>query len=205
MIPQRENRPVRAVVEWLGALLLRLSFSRLHIRCEQPVPPGPLVLVGPHISFWDGFWAWWLSRELLQRRFYVIILERELRAHPVLRFVGGFSLRPGEAAEREATFAHATRLLENPGHLVALFPEGRLGSVHQKRLKFRRGTEELLKRSPHTHLLFWMPVVEWFDKLRPQVELVVKPWEGPRDRASLEEGFNQFRDEVHHHSSLRTR
>ena len=55
------------------AVNLRLNFRKIIIEGDTVVPEDkPLLLVGNHFSWWDGFFAYYLNYTLWRRKFHVI-------------------------------------------------------------------------------------------------------------------------------------
>ncbi len=103
----------------------------------------PLLIVANHSSWWDGF----LLRELQVALrpgvpFHTAVLERQLRAHPILRRLGGVPLDPGRPASLTELIGalRACRIL-HPDLVLAWFPQGRIWPATRRPLGFHRGIE----------------------------------------------------------------
>ncbi len=104
-------------------------------------PDRPLLLCPNHGSWWDGFLIRSLQRRLRPGApLRTVMLESELRRRPLLRLLGGTGLVPGSVASLRRLVRTLERGRENrPDLVVALFPQGRIGSPTLRPLGFRPG------------------------------------------------------------------
>jgi 1-acyl-sn-glycerol-3-phosphate acyltransferase len=110
---------------------------------ESILSDRPVLLVGNHISNWDGF----LFREIQKRLkpnwpTYSIMLEQELRKRPMFRLLGGLGIEPTSAA----SVAGALRVLkimrqQNPNFFLTYFPQGNIYPSFKRPLEFKAGVD----------------------------------------------------------------
>ena len=82
------------------AVNLRLNFRKIIIEGDTVVPEDkPLLLVGNHFSWWDGFFAYYLNYTLWRRKFHVMMLEEQLEKRMFLNKVGAYSVKRGSRSE----------------------------------------------------------------------------------------------------------
>lgn len=140
-----QNRPVAwGVYERVFRPWMR---RRLNVLCEgpnHPVPQGRAILLcANHTSWWDGF----VMREVHQRvqpdsALWTIMLERELRRFRVFAQIGGIGIEPGSTGSMRRLLRSLRHIgAESRSACVSFFPQGRIGSVTQRPLGFRRGVE----------------------------------------------------------------
>ncbi|MDQ6736877.1 MAG: lysophospholipid acyltransferase family protein [Gemmatimonadota bacterium] len=112
------------------------------------LPPGPVVLVSNHVSWWDGFLLRAVQKSIRpQSAFYTIALERELEQHPILRMIGGVGMIPSSPS----SILHSMRVLkkkcvEEPDTVIGFFPQGRIAPSFTRPLAFTRGIELFARR-----------------------------------------------------------
>ena len=106
-----------------------------------------MVLIGNHISNWDGF----LFREIQRRMrpqwpIYSIMLEAELRRYPFIRLLGGIGIDPSSSAS-VAGAVRAVQALrrDGPGFFLSYFPQGRIFPSFKRPLGFQPGIDLFLK------------------------------------------------------------
>jgi len=148
---------------WFG-LVDRLFFRWQH---WQEVPfdaQKPVLLLGNHISWWDGAWMLLRNAGHWKRRFNVLMLESELQKRPFLAALGAIGLQKGR--EQLQTLTQLQALANDPANLLLIFPEGRIGAAQAGELHFQKG---LLNRLhlPDWQVVFVFSAVEFANKPRP--------------------------------------
>ena len=114
--------------------LLRLLW-RYEARGLENLPPGGFVLAAGHHSNFD---PWPLGIAISKTRFVRFMAKSELfwwPLGPIIKAIGGFKVRRGEA-DRDAL--STARRLAREGNVVAMFPEG---TRRAKGLRKRRQAE----------------------------------------------------------------
>lgn len=124
---------------------LRLGEIRvLNPPAWDALPLGrPILLVGNHISNWDGF----LFREV-QRRLrpdwpiFSVMLEKELAARPLFRHLGGIGIDPASPASI-AKALRSVRALRaaHPEFFLSYFPQGGIYPSFKRPLGFLGGID----------------------------------------------------------------
>ncbi|MDB5104368.1 MAG: phospholipid/glycerol acyltransferase [Fibrobacteres bacterium] len=107
----------------------------------------PILLVGNHISNWDGF----LFREIQRRLFparpiFSIMLEEELRKRPLFRFLGGIGIDPGNPVSVAGAIRDVRDLRKgDPDFFLSFFPQGRIVPGFRRPLDFLPGIDLFLR------------------------------------------------------------
>lgn len=129
--------------------LRKFRLGGLHILNAPAALPGdrPVILVGNHVSNWDGF----LFREIQKSLFrkwpvYSIMLEEELARYPMIRLLGGIGIDPASPA----SVAGALRSLRamrarKQRFFLSYFPQGRIFPSFKRPLGFRPGIDLFVK------------------------------------------------------------
>jgi len=129
--------------------LRKFRLGGLHILNPPASLPTdrPVVLVGNHVSNWDGF----LFREIQKRilpewPIYSIMLEAELARYPMIRLLGGIGIDPASPAS-VAGALRALRIMRGrkPGFFLSCFPQGRIFPSFKRPLGFRPGIDLFAK------------------------------------------------------------
>lgn len=97
-----------------------------------------LCWLSNHSSWWDGVWPLMLHSQHSKRRFFVLMLDQELKKRKFLRALGAFSIAPGQR-EMVLTANYIESLLENPDNSVLLYPQGQIVSAQEQQIVFQQG------------------------------------------------------------------
>lgn len=155
----------------------------------------PVLLIGNHGSWWDGFFGRRVSQHIFDRRFHVMVLEKELAKRKFLSRLGAFSIRKSSRSLIQS-LDYASSLLQNPRNLVMIFPQGQLQSVHLRPLKFEAGWHRLLRSPTPFQIVFMATLADYGSKPRPVIWHYLENFSlstavSPPD---IERAFNDFMD-----------
>ncbi len=172
---------------------IRRNFDAVHITGNFRGTGKPVLLLANHISWWDGFWAMYLNMSVLRKRFYFMMLEKELRKYWFFNYTGGFSVKKKSRSILES-LSYAGELLKDNDNLVLVFPHGRLQSMHQQNFRFEKGIERIIKNSAgKVHILFMATLVDYFSKPKPAVYIYINDFEDSDFTAeNIQDGYNEF-------------
>ena len=130
-IPAR-HRPSAASAIYRGLVrpAVRRQFHRVWLRVDGELPHGgPLIAYLNHPSWWDGYAAMLLDRDVLRGAYtsYVMMDEAQLARYRFFRWCGAFSVNRGSPTSALASVEYATRLLAgHPDRALWIFPQGEL-------------------------------------------------------------------------------
>jgi len=129
--------------------LFRKSFHALRLIGDVPEPPPhlPVVLIGNHNTWWDGFFPYFLNETYLHRKFFLMMLEEQLARYPFFRKLGAFGIRQGHPRSVMETVTYSASLLRNPQNLLCLYPQGALVPFQARPLGFQRGLQRIISLS----------------------------------------------------------
>lgn len=174
---------------------LRLSFRKVIIEGDTVVPADkPLLLIGNHFSWWDGFFAWHLNDTLWKRKFHVMMLEEQLQTRMFLNKAGAYSVRRGSRSVIDS-LNYTSQLLKKAENLVVIYPQGEISSLYTYPVRFERGIDRII-RSAGTDIsvLFYVALVDWFSSKKPSLTLRLRrfDYKGTPGHDALEEAFNRL-------------
>ena len=184
--------------------LVRSSFHAAMLVGDPPSadPRLPVVLVGNHATWWDGFFPYLLNERFLRRRFHVLMREDQLARFPFFRRLGAFGITPGHPRSVRATLRYAASLLGRPDTLLCFFPQGALLPFRTRPLGFQRGLDLILElhAGPVTILPFVLRC-ELLGERRPHAFMMVAPGrvaspEHPLDLPALEREMEALLDRL---------
>lgn len=122
---------------------LKWRLYRIHIagRIPELSADRPLMICCNHVSWWDGF----VVDELIERiqpgaTRIIVMLERELRRKPPLRWVGCIGLVQGSVASLRRVYRTIQEGVQaEPSLVLVLFPQGRIWPSSRRPLGFEPG------------------------------------------------------------------
>jgi hypothetical protein len=153
---------------------LRRRFNKLIIRETDIKADHSYLLMSNHFSFWDGFWAGYLSWNLIHKQqelggFYIMVLKKQMQMNPWLKYFGCFSIAPGTTSVNES-LAYAAELLSKPGNLLIMYPQGNLESNHVREIVMKDGISHIIPQIKGDCQLLWSTnLIEYFESLKPSV------------------------------------
>jgi 1-acyl-sn-glycerol-3-phosphate acyltransferase len=169
MIPQRSNRLIKKLFAPYLAYRLRKAFKVLKHDEVKVLPGHSVLLLCNHFSWWDGFFAGFLTHTYLHRDFHIMMQEDHLQKRMFFNRVGGFSINRKSKAVVES-LQYAAKLLDNPDNLVAVFPQGALESNHIDEINIERGIDYIVKKiKGDCQIIYYSAFVEYFESLKPSV------------------------------------
>jgi 1-acyl-sn-glycerol-3-phosphate acyltransferase len=129
--------------------LFRRSFHALRLIGDLPdLPPGsPVILIGNHNTWWDGFFPYFLNDAFFHRNFFIMMLEEQLALYPFFRKLGAFGIRQGHPRSVMETLRYSASLLKDPESLLCVYPQGVLAPFKARPLGFQRGLEKIISLS----------------------------------------------------------
>ncbi len=150
---------------------MRLAFKSIEINNYFDDKGGPILLIGNHFSWWDGFIARHINKRILKRKLHLMMDEEQLSKRRFLSKLGAFSIKKNSRSAR-LSLQYATELLSNPENLLILFPQGKFQSMHQHPLSFESGWFRIIKNAPkNMQVLFMASLVEYFAASRPHLNI----------------------------------
>lgn len=118
-------------VRWFSGQVerrVRMGFSRVFVRgldsLRGALAVGPVLVVSNHTSYWDPMLVMHLCCRILGCDAYAMMVAENLRRRPFLGRMGGFGFDPDDPRDGARAVRYAARLLDRPGRLVWIFPQG---------------------------------------------------------------------------------
>jgi 1-acyl-sn-glycerol-3-phosphate acyltransferase len=175
---------------------LKRNFHNVRFDCNIDAYGRPVLLIGNHFSWWDGFIAYRLNDLCLHKKFHVMMLEEQLSKRLFLNKAGAFSIKRGSRSVIES-LNYASMLLHEPEDIVVVYPQGTITSVHRRPVVFEKGTERIIDgASKKLMILFYAALPDWFSEKKPGLTVRVTEYTSEdRSSSSIEKAYNQFLDE----------
>lgn len=157
-------------VKWqVGKTFHEFFYNRVELDSSKSV-----LLVANHFSFWDGLILYILNDGLLHKKFHVMILEDTAKREGMLRYAGAFSVSKN-SRDILQSLDYAAQLLDEPGNLVLMFPQGKLYSNFVEKVNFEQGLLKIIKKAEGKYqLLFAATFIQYFKHKKPSVTVYLK-------------------------------
>ena len=175
---------------------LKRHFREVRIECSVNPEGRPVLLIGNHFSWWDGFIAYRINDLFLHKKFHIMMLEEQLETRLFLNKAGAFSIKRGSRTVVD-TLKYTSGLLHDSGNMVVVYPQGIITSIHRHPVKFERGTERIIAgASDRLMILFYVALPDWFSEKKPGLTVrVVEYAATDKSAEALEEAYNRFLNE----------
>jgi 1-acyl-sn-glycerol-3-phosphate acyltransferase len=105
----------------------------------------PLLVVSNHTSWWDPLVSLYVSGFVARTDGYALMDARNLERLPFFRKVGAFGVDLTDPSDGARAIRYAARLLDRPGRLLWVFPQGRERPITERPLGFRPGAAEIAR------------------------------------------------------------
>jgi len=106
---------------------------------------SPVLVVSNHSSWWDPIVVQVLCHRVLHADAFALMDAKNLRVLPFFRKVGAFGVDLDDPADGARVIRHTVKLLDRPGRLVWIFPQGQEMPLAQRPLAFRGGTAPIAR------------------------------------------------------------
>lgn len=131
--------------------LMRKQFHSFHLLGSVPHPDEalPIILIGNHNTWWDGFFVYYLNELLFKRKLHLLMLEEQLKKYSFFARVGAVGFDPSSIADTRRMFNYMDEILHTYTKnkpLLCLFPQGVLTSWQKRPLNFKGGILKIINR-----------------------------------------------------------
>ncbi len=193
MIQAKHHPFVYGFFKLFTRLKMKSHFERVHIIGEFPQDDASVLLIANHTGWWDGFWALILSTRYFKRKYYFMMLEKELAKRWLFSYSGGFSIAHNAKSMVES-LNYAASILTQKNNLVLMFPQAKMHSLYRREFSFANGVSRITKQMPDTtHIYFLASLVDYFDHPKPSLYLYLEAYKGlDKDAKALELAYNCF-------------
>jgi 1-acyl-sn-glycerol-3-phosphate acyltransferase len=172
---------------------MKRHFKKIHLSGTVSETGLPVLVIANHFSWWDGFFIASLNRKKFRKKFYVMMLEEQLKKNWFFQHTGAFSVRKNSKGIIQS-LTYASELLQNPDNLVTYFPQGQFESINQEKLHFEKGVEWLLKNlKKDVRVIFVANQVDYFESAKPYLFMHFETYDYKgKNLQEIEADFNAF-------------
>jgi 1-acyl-sn-glycerol-3-phosphate acyltransferase len=178
---------------WYSRRMPRRDFSRVKLHQHVKDSGKPILMIGNHVSWWDGFLAHYINLELFHRRIHIMMLEEQLEKRMFLNKTGAYSIKKGARSALES-LQYTAEILSDPGNMVVLYPQGSIHSITDLPVRFEKGWYRVFSYlSEPIQVTFYISLFDYFSSRKPELHLYVYdyPYEG-KGLEEMEQDFNGY-------------
>ncbi|MCD8193964.1 MAG: lysophospholipid acyltransferase family protein [Tannerellaceae bacterium] len=195
MIKAQHTRTGKLITGFYSGKRMEAAFRAIHLIGEQQDNGKPVLMIANHFCWWDGFIQYRLNKHYLHRKFHVMMLEDQLKKYPFLNGCGAYSVRR-QSRDIINTLEYSAELLNDPGNMVLLFPQGKIESIHTPYIQFEKGLAFLLRLLDMNEFqfLFNVNLVDYGSYKKPALNIYFKHYQyrDARGMQQVETDFNHF-------------
>lgn len=151
MIPARKRGWLRWLFRRHAQSRVFGTFGSIHLHgaehMRNAAQTRPVVAVANHSSWWDGMMLIMVSEQLVPTDAYVMMDAANLRRLPFFAGLGAFGVELTSRRDGAAAVRYAADLLDKPGRLVWVFPQGQERPAHERPLRFSSGAARIASLS----------------------------------------------------------
>ncbi len=195
MIETWHFKPARFLFNLYIDRLLKNNFNNFIF--TNPVPvlnmSKSLIITPNHFSWWDGFFIDFLTRKITDRKIHVMMLEEKLQKYWFFKFVGAYSISPGNPKSISESIRYTIKFLENTDNFAVIYPQGEISEFDKYPFKLKTGIRVILKKLRNDSAV--LPVafkIRYGNKMKP--DILVRFGE-QLDSHKIVENFDCFSDQ----------
>jgi 1-acyl-sn-glycerol-3-phosphate acyltransferase len=221
MIPASHSPLHIHLLTWYYQFILKKDFKTIAYHWHTPqqtvlhaLQQNSLLLIGNHFSWWDGFIAHHLASQVFHKKFYVMMLEAQLKKYMWFAKCGAFSVHPKHKEDVQTSLQYASNVLQTPQNALVFFPQGKLQSLYHPEPQFKPGLSTILPHAQVTVLYCALP--EWYQYRKPTLHIhlqvlpnvpqsskanhnhpqtIISPASNIHDALSVQQHYIQFRNQ----------
>lgn len=196
MIKATHHKVIYPLFKGITRFLIWRNFSKVEMfgECDTEADDS-LFVVANHVSWWDGFWVMYLNLKRIHRKYYVMMLEEQLRRHWYFKYTGAYSIKIKSRSMLKSLY-YTLDLLSKKGTMVLWFPQGKIHSMHQESMRFKPGVDHVVtKSSSDFNVLFVANFVDYFSVSKPVLTIYYQSYRLNELGAGIEVDYQDFYDQ----------
>jgi 1-acyl-sn-glycerol-3-phosphate acyltransferase len=179
---------------WYSKWMLHRHFKEINIYNNVHDEGKPLLVIGNHFSWWDGFIVNYVNSLYFHRHFYFMMLEEQLSSRMFLNKAGGFSVKRGSRSMIES-LEYSKKLMNDHRTILLIFPQGRIQTSYIRALSFEKGVERIISgNEEHIQIIFHCALIDYFSCKKPLLNIYLKEYKSNHkvSHNNIEKAYNAF-------------
>ena len=195
MIRANHNKYWVKFSKYYTKTLIGFFFGRVKYIGQYEEKGLPILMIGNHFSFYDGFIQILLNLKVFKRRFNFLMLEKELRKTMILAKIGACSISKGKRSSLES-LDYAVEILQDKENLFLFFPQGKIESIYTREFTFEKGLLSYILENINNdfQLVFNVNLIHYGTRLKPDlcVYYETQHLNAETNAEDVERAFNHF-------------
>jgi 1-acyl-sn-glycerol-3-phosphate acyltransferase len=189
---------------WYSKWMPRKDFKRVVLHHRMEDKGLPVLMIGNHVSWWDGFLAHYINLQFFKRKPHVMMLEEQLKARMFLNKTGAYSIKKGSRSALES-LRYSAAILTDPKNMVIMYPQGKIHSIYDHPLQFEKGWYRIFKYLEHPiQLVFYVAMFDFYASRKPELHIYLQDYAYEETSFSrMEADFNLFHESSIHQQKER--
>jgi len=127
--------------------IIKQNFANFYAVSDIPIiDKGKSVIVTPnHFSWWDGFFSDFSGQYFIKRKFYLMMLEEQLRKYWFFQKIGAFGIEPGNVQSLKEVSKYIKQILSDHSKYLVFYPQGEIQPYELRPLSIKKGIQFFLK------------------------------------------------------------
>ncbi len=199
MINARHQPLYVAFFEMYSGWMMKRHFREIKIVNRTVVKNTPVMMIGNHFSWWDGFFTCYINRHIFHKRLHIMMLEDELRKRMFLNKAGAYGIRK-KSRDAIRSLDYTATLMKDKQNMVVLYPQGEFESVYRYPVTFRKGIEVAARQLTEDYqLVFYAALIDYFSFRKPTLTLYLEDTHQSVAQSAdkLEKAYNDFLKECY--------
>ncbi len=191
MIYARHTKLHTAFFRYYSGYLMRKNFRAVSFVDDHGPTEKPLLIIGNHFSWYDGFFMNYYNNKILKKKFHVMMLEEQLQGRMFLNKSGAFSINPGTRDIIES-LNYSAEILNDPCNMLLMYPTGEIQSSYKSSFRFMKGLDKILAGN-NAEIRFYACMIDYFSERKPSVWIYFHVAASThRSTPELEKDYNDF-------------
>lgn len=162
--------------KWYTKFIIHKDFKNVSIYGDYKDQHLPLLAISNHFSWWDGFFIYYLNSKHFHKKYHVMMLEEQLQDRLFLNKAGAFSIQKNSRSSI-GSINYTAKLLENPGNMVLLFPQGEIQSKYWYPVVFEKGWFKILEKVKNPiQVIFVATLIDYFSNRKPILNMYLQEY-----------------------------
>jgi 1-acyl-sn-glycerol-3-phosphate acyltransferase len=172
---------------------VKKNFQEVKINADVYDKGLPVLAISNHVSWWDGFWVEFVNLKIFKKKFFFMMLEKQLRKYWFFNYVGGYSVTTNSRSILES-LDYSRYLLGDNKNFVLLFPQGKIHSIYEQSVVFQKGIERITEGlEDKIQIIFVVNLIDYFSKPKPTLFVFMENFESDSfSFDNIQNGYTDF-------------